>query len=796
MNKLISTLLFLFFTVIAIAQVPVISSFSPLSGNIGSTVTITGSNFDASPANNIVYFGASRAIVSAASATSLDVLVPGGAGYGNISVTVNGLTAYSSLKFPTSFQGGELGPTAFESTWGFGNVGAVATSWDFADLDGDGKPEFGVYENGMNLPDGDTIAIYRNTSTNGIISYGQKFKIPLPAPEDVNRIIFKDADGDGKSDLFAFPQGGYWNVYRNTSTAGSLSFAPKVPISVDVPQNVLWGDFDGDGRTDIGLCHGTLDILLNTSSVGNISFNTTPAYTAYSVSNATATDIDEDGKTDLVVVTGNILHVMRNTSSGAGSTSFTSMDLPLLSEPSGLFIGDLDGDHKEDIILISNGSFSIFRNSSVPGATYFIARDDRTINNYNYNFYDVDGDTKPDIVGGHVGQNWNADSIGIFKNTSTTGNISFNDYVPYRSSPFMSIGSMLAGFADLDADGKSEILTFLGADFTTSLGCLKNRAGEPRIIDFTPTNGVAGTVINITGYNLGSTNAVTIGGIPVSSFTVINTNTVSAVTAVGSAGMVVLTTPYGIDSVASFNTPFISSFLPISAGPGATSQTSTVTIKGKNLSSVSAVSFGGVPAASFTLISDTLMTATVSDTGSTGSLAVTGPYGIATRAGFYFAGASITELCPPAASITFDAFAGFTYYKWQVRSGNTAFIDVSDDINYNGSNTPTLHLTNIPSFWNGNIYRFLVSNSPNYWSSFSSPIYMIKFTDRWIGSVSSAWEDPANWSCGTVPDAGTDVIINSGAVVTLNSNTTIRSLSISPGATLTIAAGVNLTILH
>ena len=49
---------------------PTISSFTPLTGNVGATVTITGTNFHTTAANNIVLFGATKAIVSAATATS------------------------------------------------------------------------------------------------------------------------------------------------------------------------------------------------------------------------------------------------------------------------------------------------------------------------------------------------------------------------------------------------------------------------------------------------------------------------------------------------------------------------------------------------------------------------------------------------------------------------------------------------------------------------------------------------------------------------------------------------------
>ena len=58
------------------AQVPVITSFTPLSAKPGDAVILTGTNFNVLPSNNIVFFGATRATVTAASATSLTVTVP------------------------------------------------------------------------------------------------------------------------------------------------------------------------------------------------------------------------------------------------------------------------------------------------------------------------------------------------------------------------------------------------------------------------------------------------------------------------------------------------------------------------------------------------------------------------------------------------------------------------------------------------------------------------------------------------------------------------------------------------
>jgi hypothetical protein len=68
-------------------------------------------------------------------------------------------------------------------------------------------------------------------------------------------------------------------------------------------------------------------------------------------------------------------------------------------------------------------------------------------------------------------------------------------------------------------------------------------------------------------------------------------------------------------------------------------------------------------------------------------------------------------------------------------------------------------------------------------------------TNFWTGSVNNNWENPLNWSLGTVPNPCADVIINSGIII-LNSDIVIHSLSVMQGANLSIAAGHHLFITH
>jgi hypothetical protein len=90
---------------------PVISSINPASGSAGTSVTITGTNFDIVAANNTVEFNSVAATVTSATSTSLVVTAPAGGSTGVVSVatsggTVNGPT-YTYIVGPAVYACGE-----------------------------------------------------------------------------------------------------------------------------------------------------------------------------------------------------------------------------------------------------------------------------------------------------------------------------------------------------------------------------------------------------------------------------------------------------------------------------------------------------------------------------------------------------------------------------------------------------------------------------------------------------------------------------------------------------------------
>ena len=622
---------------------PVISSFSPSSGPIGTTVTLSGANFSIVPAENIVWFGAVMATVTAATAIELTVTVPAGATYQPITVTVNGLTAYSNIPFNVTFTGSGslvIDATAFAPKVDF-TAGTNPRGVAIADIDGDGKPDLVTTNANSN-----TVSVYRNISSSGSISSGSfDPKVDFLTGSIPNNLAIGDIDGDGKPDLAVSNSGSNSvSVFRNTSTPGSLtsgSFDSRIDFTTGVgPEGIVIGDIDGDGKPDLSVAifHGTsVAVFRNTGITGTISassfalavdFFTGMGSNPYNVAIG---DIDGDGKPDLAVTngSGNYVSVFRNTSS-PGSISTGSFDAQIDyitgNSPHGVAFADLDGDSKLDLAIANSNSntISVLRNTSIPGSFTtgsFAAKVDYTNNESPMStaIGDLDGDGKPDLVVSTAGF-----KVSVFRNTSTSGIIDAGSFA--ANADFASGMSPFGlGIGDIDGDGKPDLIAANYGSNTVSV--LRNTISEnvtmpPTIGSFTPTSGPVGTTVTITGSNFstnGGDNIVRFGDMQADlsgatstqlTVTVPNGATTNPISVTVNGLAAYSNNPFNVTSA---EAPVIDSFTPTS-GPVGT----TVTITGSNFSTNSAdnnVSFGGNQA---TVISSTTTQLIVTVTNLTG----------------------------------------------------------------------------------------------------------------------------------------------------------------------------------
>ncbi len=198
----------------------------------------------------------------------------------------------------------------------------------------------------------------------------------------------------------------------------------------------------------------------------------------------------------------------------------------------------------------------------------------------------------------------------------------------------------------------------------------------PIITTVTPNTGPAtgGTAVTITGTGFLTATAVTFGGVNATSFVVDSDTQISAVAPAGTGPVdVVVTTAGGTSPPAAYTyvaAPTITGLAP-NTGPEAGGN--TINVLGTGFNGVTAVTFGGVAATAFTVISDGLITATVPAGTGTVDVVVSQPVGgdsadTANDDYTYVAAPAITSLSPatgPGAggtivTITGTGFSGAT----------------------------------------------------------------------------------------------------------------------------------------
>jgi gliding motility-associated-like protein len=459
--KSISFFIALFVCVVITIAQPVINGFTPATASAGATVTISGNNFNTTPNNNTVLFGAAKAIVLSASTNMLSVKVPVGATFGRITVTSNGFTAFSNTFF-TVITGETLTAASFITRIDFG-TGNSPSLFARGDLNDDGRPDMAVSNFFSN-----SISVFVNNSMPGTVSFETPIILAMgPNPEGI-RIV--DINSDGKQDIIVTNIANYFSVFLNTSTSSVVTLASRIDVplpAVNVaPRGIYAADLDGDGKTDIATAdnnkridfsnntgYGTISISRNNGNGGTLSFAPPVEYkTGEYPRSIFAADLDGDLKPDLAVsnhVTPAISLFLNN--SAPGAINFTPQtDLTIGGRGEQINVADIDGDGKKDIlasVLFGGGGVHVFRNISTPGNIRFSS----PINilpggPLDIAVGDIDGDGKADVAIANV----STGKVTVYKNISTVGNISFATKMDYTGA---SNGESLIGVAIGDVDG-------------------------------------------------------------------------------------------------------------------------------------------------------------------------------------------------------------------------------------------------------------------------------------------------------------------------------------------------------
>lgn len=329
------------------------------------------------------------------------------------------------------------------------------------DLDGDGKADLAVI-NSTN-----TVTTLRNQSTSGTISFAAGTTASLPAAPDVPRsLTADDLDGDGKLDLLVVPGSSSLAILRNTSTSGAISFAAATSIlAVPSPAAARIADMDGDGKKDIVVTNAnpytTVSVHRNLSTPGTPSFaqdvrfvtGRNPIFLALS-------DLDNDGLTDITVSNngGNSILPLRN-QSVSGTLDFHAATVvpPGFNAPLAHAVTlDLDGDGALDVVgagSSNNPSVCARRNTAAAGritlATAQCISLGASADPAHVAAGDLNADGKPDLAVAKRGTT----EVSLVRNTSTAGNLTLASNVALATGTTPSA----VAIGELNGDGKPDL---------------------------------------------------------------------------------------------------------------------------------------------------------------------------------------------------------------------------------------------------------------------------------------------------------------------------------------------------
>jgi hypothetical protein len=233
-------------------------------------------------------------------------------------------------------------------------------------------------------------------------------------------------------------------------------------------------DLDGDGKPDIAIAGSdlaALTVLRNNNNPGYVTGfqNRSDIYVRKSKEyplQVLAGDIDGDGKPELLLskADSNLFMVFKNNCS-PGTISFS---LPTRFNTGdsavSLAIGDLNMDGKTDVAVTdyNDNTVSVFKNISTGGNILFgsavkFTTGDKPVS---VSIGDLDGDRRPDLIISNQGSK----TLSAFRNTSIPGTISFAARIDIPS-----IFAYNTALGDLDGDGRMDLVAVNKPDTLVSV---------------------------------------------------------------------------------------------------------------------------------------------------------------------------------------------------------------------------------------------------------------------------------------------------------------------------------------
>ena len=347
-----------------------------------------------------------------------------------------------------------------------------------ADLNADGLIDLVV----CNQHEG-TVSVLLNTTMPGATTPTFATQQAFTVGTNPVAAAIADIDGDGQPDLIvANASSGTLSILRNTTAAGATapSFDDQQTFATgSYPYSVAATDLDGDGKLDLAVANvgsGTLSLLRNTTAAGAttltfdaqqlIRVGTEPASVAVA-------DFNADGRPDLVVadfIVGQASVLLNTTAAGAAAFSFADkQDLATDVSPVSVATGDFNGDGKRDAVVANSFTYtaSVFINSTAAGAataTFSPAQaSELGVVPASVAVADVNGDGMPDLISANQG----GVGLSVLINTTATGSAtpSFAAAQTFATG----IGPVAVAAADVNGDGKPDLITANNSDSTLSV---------------------------------------------------------------------------------------------------------------------------------------------------------------------------------------------------------------------------------------------------------------------------------------------------------------------------------------
>ncbi|TVT38430.1 T9SS type A sorting domain-containing protein [Hymenobacter setariae] len=823
-----------FFT--STCPVPVVTNFTPAGGPGGTVVTITGTNLDGATA--VTFNGTPAGPITNNTSTSLTVAAPAGGTDGQICVTTTGGTACSgaSYLYPAAIATGTVSPATFCA----GTSISVPFSTNTARFSAGNAYNFQLSDaNGVFAANAPLLGTAANITASGGTVTGT---IPLNTPAGTGyqvRVVASSPSVTGapnSADLSI-------NTAPVSQATGPTTVANGAPIALAVSPTYPGATYAWySSRT------GYLSAQQNLTTS-----TTTPGVTRYTV-NVTLGSCTYSSYVDVAVQTSTDPILALNTFSGPlclGSSRTLVFTVTGNSFPSGNVLtaqlSDANGSFATPISLgtqaysgLTAGSgFSVtIPAGTAPGSGYRIRLVSST----------------PALVSNDNGSNLTLNAPPTVTATSNSpvaqsGTIVLNGGPAVAGNSYVWVAAYTNGGSSVV--GTTQNLTLTNAQpnqsgtytltITNAAGCTATASTNVAVTPAAPVTTIAlgalsgplcvgqGYTLSYTaaGPSFGAGNTLT-AQLSDANGSFASPTSIGAVSTTAAAGTLGISIPTSAASGAGYRIRLVSS------SPVAVSNDNGSSLTITNLGAASAGSNSPVAVGSpLTLTATGISGATYTWTGPNG-YAATGPnqtIGSATtaNAGTYSVtialnGCSTTvsvlvevNAAPVAASIqtgtvaggycagtalnvtfTANGFAAGNVFTVQLSAAGGSFANPVSLGTLSGTSAGTIAAVIPAGTAPGTGYRIRVVGSQPATVGTDNGVNIIIGAANiytWTGAVSTNWNTAANWSCGTVPSATSDVVIPAGlGTYPLTSlGSTAHDLTIASGASLTLGAQFVLT---